>query len=225
MIVTLASTLYFFKRYPGNARFIHTFNKKIAWWYWTSIFSSQYDKSTDNKIKNHVEKLIEWTHPTKAKNKQWRDGHKINLKDLRHDILHMHNNADARYKGILCLPIANSKLKQDILGNEIVNFEDHHVFPKRRLIKMELGLSSEQINNIANKIVLEISSNRTIHDIFPCEYKDQKKKISVRKKNWESYIVPPEINDMKVTRNTFKSFLRKRTDLIIEEIEKVIKKP
>jgi hypothetical protein len=222
MIVTLASTWYSFKRFSKKIRFIKTFNKKIDWWYWSSIFSSQYDKSTDNKIKGHVEKLVKWTHPTKAINSKW-EKHKIDLKVLRSDLIRMHNNTDARYKGILCLPIAISKLKKDILGKPIVNFEDHHIFPKTPLNNLKLGLSDGQINNIANRIILDIESNRSIKDIFPFQYK--KNKILVSKKDWETYIVPSKVNDMEVKKSSYRSFLKERTDLIIEVITKVIKKP
>lgn len=222
MIVTLASTWYSFKRASKNARFIKTFEKKIDWWYWSSIFSTQYDKSTDNRIRSHVEKLVKWTHPTKGKNSKW-EKHKIDLKVLRSDLLKMHNNTDARYKGILCLPIAISKLKKDILGNPFVNSEDHHIFPKTPLDDLKLGLIVEQINNVANRIVIDAKSNRSIKDIFPFEY--IKNNIRVNKKDWKSYIVPFKVNDMDVTKRTYGSFLRERTNLIIEEIKKVTKKP
>ena len=221
MIVTLASTLYSFEKHTSHARYKQTFSKKIDWWYWSSVFSSQYSRGTDNKVALHVKKLIKWTHPTKSENSKW-DGHTIDLKKLRAELGRLFINTDARYKGTLCLPLVMSKT--DILNNDIEEFEDHHFFPKKRL--EHLDINEHQINNVVNRIALDESSNRTINNIFPSEYKTQRKKIPIIPNCWKSYMIPDWVKDIpQNTKRTYLSFLRDRTDLIVEKINNVVKMP
>lgn len=218
MIVTLGSTIYFFRRHPSWPKFAVAFNKKIDWWYWSSVFAKQYDKSTDNKIASHVKKLIKWTHPTKGEKCQWGD-HKINVTDLRHDLGRLHSSTDARYKGILCMPLMSSK--QDILGNTIENFEDHHYFTKKDL--REMALDWPKINNIANRMAIDKSSNASIGKISPNKYKEHN--ISVSKKQSERYMMSPVDREMKgITKKKYEQFLQARTDLIINRIKMITKK-
>ena len=110
----------------------------------------------------------------------------------------------------------------DILGNYIKDFEDHHYFTKDDLKKLDFDV--HQIHNIANRMAIDKSSNRTIGKISPHKYKEHK--ISVNQKQLKTYMIPLIDNNMKeITRRKYLSFLRERTDLIIDEIKKVIKKP
>lgn len=218
MIVTLASTLYSFSRHKKSPRYAAAFNKKIDWWYWSSVFSKQYDKTTDNKIVTHVKKLLKWTHPTKGETCQWGD-HKINMRDLRYDLGKMHISADARYKGILCLPLMYSK--QDILGNDIKKFEDHHYFTKKDL--SDLGLDWPKINNIANRMAIDKSSNASIGKISPNKYTEND--ISISKKQLEKYMIPLIDKKMEeISKKKYQQFLLARTDLIISRIKTITKK-
>lgn len=218
MIVTLGSTIYSFRTHQSWPRYSAAFNNKIDWWYWSSVFAKQYDKSTDNKIASHVKKLIKWTHPTKGEKCQWGD-HKINMADLRHDLGRLHIGTDARYKGILCLPLMSSK--QDILGNPFEDFEDHHYFTRKDLI--EIGLDWPKINNIANRMAIDKESNKTIGKISPNNYK--KHNISVSKKQSDRYMIEPMDREMKaISKKQYEKFLQARTDLIINRIKQVIKK-
>jgi hypothetical protein len=217
MIVTLASIMYYFKG-QFSPKFGEAFNKKIDWWYWSSVFSKQYDKSTDNKIATHVKKLLKWTHPTKGEKCQWGD-HKINMEDLRRDLGRLHNSTDARYKGILCLQLMSSK--QDILGNTIKDFEDHHYFTKKNL--SDLGLDWPKINNIANRMAIDKSSNASIGKVSPHEYKEHD--IFISKTHSERYMIPPVDKKMrKISTKKYQQFLLARTDLIIGRIKKITAK-
>lgn len=220
MIVTLASTIYSFQRCPGYPKYAKTFNNKIDWWYWSSIFSTQYDKSTDNKIALHVNKLVEWTHPTKGIKDKW-NSHRIDINYLKQTLKRLYINTDARYKAILCLPLVSFN-HHDILGNPIENLEDHHYFTTENL--KNIGLESDLINNIANRIAIDKSSNASIGKISPHEYKDHN--ISVSKKQLVRYIIPSIDNNMKeLSKDKYKNFLRDRRNLIIEEIKEKIKSP
>lgn len=218
MIVTLASTLYSFTRHQKSPRYAPAFNKKIDWWYWSSVFSKQYDKSTDNKIASHVKKLIKWTHPTKGEKCQWGD-HKINVADLRHDLNRLHISTDARYKGILCLPFMSSK--RGILGNTIDHFEDHHYFTRKDLRK--LGLDWPKINNIANRMAIAKRSNASIGKISPHKYEEHG--IYVSKTQSYKYMIPPIDKNMKaISKKKYEQFLQARMDLIIGRIKTITKK-
>ena len=218
MIVTLASTLYSFTRHQKSPRYAAAFNKKIDWWYWSSVFSKQYDKSTDNKIATHVKKLLKWTHPTKGEKCQWGD-HKINLADLKHDLGRLHISTDARYKGILCMPLMSSK--QDILGNAIEKLDDHHYFTRKDLRKEDLDWPV--INNIANRMAIDKSSNTSIGKISPNKYEEHN--IFVSKKQSDRYMIPPIDKKIKdISKKTYQQFLQERTDLIIGRIKTITKK-
>jgi len=218
MIVTLGSTIYSFRQHKSWPKYAASFNNKIDWWYWSSVFAKQYDKSTDNKIASHVKKLLKWTHPTKGEKCQWGD-HKINVADLRHDLGRLHISTDARYKGILCLPLMSSK--QDILGNTIENFEDHHYFTKNDL--RELGLDWPKINNIANRMAIDKSSNASIGKISPNKYEEHG--IYVSKKQSVTYMIPPVDKKTKeIKKKKFEQFLQARMDLVINRIKTVTKR-
>lgn len=216
MIVTLASIMYFKGQF--SPKFGEAFNKKIDWWYWSSVFSKQYDKSTDNKIATHVKKLLKWTHPTKGEECHWGE-HKINMEDLRRDLDRLHISTDARYKGILCLQLMSSK--QDILGNPIKDFEDHHYFTRKNL--SDLGLDWPKINNIANRMAIDKSSNASIGKVSPHEYKENG--IHISKAHSERYMIPPVDKKMrKISTKKYQQFLMERTDLIIDRIKTITKK-
>jgi len=218
MIVTLASTLYSFTKHQKSPRYAAAFNNKIDWWYWSSVFSKRYDKSTDNMISSHVNKLLKWTHPTKGEKCQWGD-HKIKAEDLRYELSRLHISTDARYKGILCLQLMYSK--QDILGNTIKDFEDHHYFTKKDLL--ELGLDWPKINNVANRMAIDKSSNASIGKISPNKYKEHN--ISVSKKHSDRYMIPPIDKEMKtISKKKYEQFLQARTGLIIGRIKTITKK-
>jgi len=218
MIVALASTIYSFHRHEKWPKFGAAFNKKIDWWYWSSVFSKQYDKSTDNKIASHVKKLLKWTHPTKGEKCQWGD-HKINAEDLRYDLGRLHISTDARYKGILCMQLMSSK--QDILGNNIKDFEDHHYFTRKDL--RNLGIDWPKINNIANRMAITKSSNASIGKISPNKYKEHD--IYISKKQLKKYMIPPiDKNIKEISKKTYQQFLQARSDLIIGRIKTIIKK-
>jgi hypothetical protein len=218
MIVTLAGVLYSFERHPRHGRYMKKFRKRIDWWYWSSIFSEQYKKATDNKVATHVRKLVKWTHPTKSENSKWAD-HRIDRKRLSTIVEWLHIKTDARYRGILCLSLVASKT--DILDNTIDDFEDHHYFTQKDLNALEL--SANQIHNIANKMAIDKKSNRTIGNISPNKYRENK--ITISKKHIRLFMIPSIDSDMKeITKKYYLSFLRQRRKLIIQRIEEVTKR-
>lgn len=218
MIVTLASIVYSFRKHAKWPKFGAAFNKKIDWWYWSSVFSKQYDKSTDNKISTHIKKLLKWTHPTKGEKCQW-GGHKINVEDLRFDLNRLHISTDARYKGILCLQLMS--FKDDILGNSIKNLEDHHYFTRHDLRRV--GFDWPKINNIANRMAIDKSSNASIGKVSPNKYKEHY--ISISKKQLNRYMVPPIDKKLKViSKKLYQQFLQARAELIIHKIKIVTTK-
>jgi hypothetical protein len=219
MVVTLASAWYSFEKYPKHARETEQFDRKIDWWYWSSVFSSQYNKGTDNKVALHVKTLVKWIRPIKNENVKWGRGQTPDLKDIQAALKRLHINTDARYKGILCLPLVVSRT--DILGNSIEHFEDHHYFTKKDL--KVLDLDEHQINNIANRMAIDEKSNKTIGNISPHKYKENG--ISIQKKHLTAYMISPPDDKMVITKKKYVSFLRQRTNLIIGKIRMVTKKP
>jgi hypothetical protein len=111
--------------------------------------------------------------------------------------------------------------KQDILGNPIEDFEDHHYFTRKEL--REIGLDWSIINNIANRMAVGKASNASIGKISPNNYKEHN--ISVSKKQSDRYMIAPLDSEMKaISKKQYEKFLQARTDLIINRIKQVIKK-
>jgi hypothetical protein len=220
MTVTLAGIIFFFRRYTHHARYTTIFHKKLSWWYWNSIFSSHYDKGTDNKIASDLNKLVDWCKPIKPINVKW-GGTKADIKGLKVEIGKLCNSTDARYRAIQCLPLRTQKA--DILGNSLDEIEDHHLFPKKRLSGDDLDIDPNHINNIANRIPVGKSSNRTITKYYPFQYKQQEIKLARRVR--VPYMLPEdifELNEITFNKRKYLKFLKQRAQLIIEELSKLL---
>ena len=221
MVVTLSCILYYFEKQKYASWKKEFFNSKVKWWYWSSVFSAQYESGTDNKIATHLKKLIEWCNLKNPKQVKW-PSNKIDIKELDSDISRLHINSDARYRAILCLPLRNSS--KDILQNNIDNFHDHHIFTKDAFAKKLPDVEQWKINNIANRIALDETTNTSIGNICPFEY--GKKGISIARSKKRDFLLPENIFILKkITKKNFRTFLHARRALIIDEIKPLLIKP
>ena len=182
MIITLASIEWWFEKYKEyDRKYKPTMYNKIKKWYWGSILYSEYDSQTDNKISNHYFGLRKWlNHGTQKTPKE------ISFPLSKHDILEIiediDSSADARYKGIICLPLMGLNAR-DIFSSEFLinsKLHDHHIFPIKFL--EESGITDRSlINNIANRMLITDSTNQQIKKKSPHEYLEDTNSKTLKK--------------------------------------------
>jgi len=191
--------------------------RKLERWYWASVFSERYDSATDTKSKTDINEIIEWIKddakvPTAIKEL---DARSINLERI---------TRGAIFTGILNIII--KKQAKDFVTRERIDVliksnpksvDVHHLFPARMFTTRE---AKELADCILNKTLLRSETNREyIKYDSPSVYVNKIKKSNNKIiEDLNEHLIPLD----EFMANNFDSFLKKREELIIMEIEKLV---
>jgi hypothetical protein len=214
MMVVLAAVEWWRSKY--DQRFQGVMKEKIMRWYWGSIFSQEYEASTDNVITRHYKYLMEWLKPGNRKKIPPQINFKMSKKDIGKTIDEIESSGDARYKGILCLPLVNNAT--DIYSYEFLsrNLHDHHIFPKKCKEVINGEIDASQINNIMNRMLITDKTNQAIKNKSPYDYLGEKCCTKSKLKNHFLF------GEIALHRVTYKHFYSRRKQLIVNRIYTLI---
>jgi len=194
-------------------------NEKLSFWYWCSVFSKRYDKSTDDRVAEDFKLLRQWLlGKIDGIEKIIQPYRKISLMEL--------SNRDAIYKGILCLPSANgAKDLFDTKYQSNLEVEDHHIFPRKWLEDHGFNIKGKKANCVLNRTYILANKNSAIGRKAPDKYfKEQcdevySDKLDYNKKeDFKKHFIDNEALEY-VRKNDFRKFLERREELIWAEIK------
>ncbi len=199
--------------------------KFIEYWYWNSVFSLRYSGSSNERIIEDSNILI-----------QIAKGRKINsasyfnkLSKLQvlsaDDIYSFDKKANAVYKGILnIINYENGGLlnwNNDAKLSLNSTLEDHHIFPKNYL-NQELATESEKdlIDCVANRTLIPKIQNIKISDQTPSQYLQEIKVVNPEiEKSLENHLITKELLSGEYDKE-YAFFLELRATAIFEVIKK-----
>lgn len=214
MVVTLAAVEWWRSRY--DQRFQGTMREKIRQWYWGSIFRQAYEASTDNVISHHYKCLIEWLKPGHRKKIPSEIRFRMDKEDIKDSVDDIESSGDARYKGILCLPLVNNAT--DIYSYEFLSrdLHDHHIFPKKCKEVIHGEIEESEINNIINRMLITDKTNQAIKNRSPYDYLDEK---CCTRSNLKNHFLFKEIVSEKLN---YKQFYKRREKRILNRLYSLI---
>ena len=223
MIIPLMN---FLKEIGGDFHQMNPQQKKfIEYWYWNSIFSLRYSGSSNERIIEDSNILI-----------QIAKGRKINsasyfnkLSKLQvlspDDIYSFDKKANAVYKGILNLiNFENSGLlnwNNDAKLSLNSTLEDHHIFP-RNYLNQELVTEVEKdlIDCVANRTLIPKIQNIKISDQTPSQYLQEIKNTNPEiEKSLENHLITKELLSGEYDKE-YSFFVELRANAIFEVIKK-----
>ncbi len=221
----------FLKEIGGDFHQMNPNQKKfIDYWYWNSIFSMRYSGSSNERIIEDSNILI-----------QIAKGRRINSASFFNklakiqvlapeDIYSFDKKANAVYKGILNLiNFENSGLlnwNNDAKLSLNSTLEDHHIFPKNYLQKMLVNESEKDLMDcVANRTLIPKVQNIKISDQTPSEYLNQiKEKNPEIERSLENHLITKELLDGEFDKE-YNFFLELRANSIFELVKKHIIEP
>lgn len=223
MIIPLMN---FLKEIGGDFHQMNPQQKKfIEYWYWNSVFSLRYSGSSNERIIEDSNILI-----------QIAKGRKINsasyfnkLSKLQvlsaDDIYSFDKKANAVYKGILnIINYENGGLlnwNNDAKLSLNSTLEDHHIFPKNYL-NQELATESEKdlIDCVANRTLIPKIQNIKISDQTPSQYLQEIKVVNPEiEKSLENHLITKELLSGEYDKE-YAFFVELRATAIFEIIKK-----
>ena len=216
----------FLKEIGGDFHQMNPQQKKfIEYWYWNSVFSLRYSGSSNERIIEDSNILI-----------QIAKGRKINsasyfnkLSKLQvlsaDDIYSFDKKANAVYKGILnIINYQNGGLlnwNNDAKLSLNSTLEDHHIFPKNYL-NQELATESEKdlIDCVANRTLIPKIQNIKISDQTPSQYLQEIKVVNPEiEKSLENHLITRELLSGEYDKE-YAFFVELRATAIFEIIKK-----
>jgi hypothetical protein len=221
----------FLKEIGGD---FHAMNLKqknfIDYWYWSSIFSIRYSGSSNERIIEDSNILIQI-----AKGKKISSGSffnklsKIQILSVE-DIYSFDKKANAVYKGILNLinfdqhGLLNWNNDAKLSLNSVL--EDHHIYPKNYLNNTLTSESEKDlIDCVANRTLIPKIQNIKISDQTPSKYLNQIKiSNSQIEKSLENHLITPELLNGEYDKE-FNFFLELRASSIFDIVNKHIISP
>lgn len=202
----------------------------IEFWYWNSVFSLRYSGSSNERIIEDSNILI-----------QIARGRKINslsffsrLSKLqilsKEDIYSFDKKANAVYKGVLNLinydkeGLLNWNNDAKLSLNSAL--EDHHIFPKNYLNNVLVSEADRDlIDCVANRTLVPKIQNIKISDQTPSEYLSNIRNVNPElEKSLENHLIPTEILNGDYDKE-FIFFLELRAEYIFKIIEKNVIEP
>lgn len=147
-------------------------------------------------------------------------------------ILRLRRN-DARYKALQNL--LATTMRQDLVSAKKIDstsrLHDHHLFP--RASHKKLGLPSEMLDSICNRIAVLEDTNLKLNEAYPDKYfKDMRDVASANgtladlEQRLADCLIPGNVNDPDwprgFTKQGFDSFCRARGEMILSRVQKVV---
>jgi hypothetical protein len=223
MIIPLMN---FLKEIGGDFHQMNPQQKKfIEYWYWNSVFSLRYSGSSNERIIEDSNILLQI-----AKNRKINSASYFNkLSKLQilsaDDIYSFDKKANAVYKGILnIINYENGGLlnwNNDAKLSLNSTLEDHHIFPKNYL-NQHLATESEKdlIDCVANRTLIPKIQNIKISDQTPSQYLQEIKVVNTEiEKSLENHLITKELLSGEYDKE-YAFFVELRATAIFEKIKK-----
>lgn len=202
----------------------------IEYWYWNSIFSLRYSGSSNERIIEDSNILIQIAKNKKINSQSYFNRlSKIQILSVD-DIFSFDRKANAVYKGILNL--INFKSGGLINWNHEARLslnselEDHHIFPKNYINKNSSNEAEKDlVDCVLNRTLIPKIQNIKISDQAPSEYlMEIKSKNFNFEKSLENHLIPVQLLSGEYDKE-FTFFLEQRAKSIFEIVEKLIIEP
>jgi len=228
MIIPLMN---FLKEIGGDFHQMNPRQKKfIEYWYWNSIFSLRYSGSSNERIIEDSNILIQISKGKKINSSSFFNKLSKIQTLSPEDIYSFDKKANAVYKGILNLinfdnnGLLNWNNDAKLSLNSIL--EDHHIFPKNYLITtLTSEAEKDLIDCVANRTLIPKIQNIKISDQTPSEYLVEIKNINPEiEKSLENHLIPKELLYGEYDEE-FNFFLELRANSIFEIIKRNIIEP
>lgn len=221
----------FLKEIGGDFHQMNPRQKKfIDYWYWNSVFSLRYSGSSNERIIEDSNILIQIARDKKISSASFFNKlSKIQILSAE-DIYSFDKKANAVYKGILNLinfekgGLLNWNNDAKLSLNSVL--EDHHIFPKNYL-KNALTSEAEKdlIDCVANRTLIPKIQNIKISDQTPSEYLAEIKVENPEiEKSLENHLITKELLNGEYDKE-FNFFLELRANSVFELVKKKIIEP
>ncbi|OFY14684.1 MAG: hypothetical protein A2X02_09850 [Bacteroidetes bacterium GWF2_29_10] len=228
MVVPL---MIFLKEIGGDFHQMNSKQKKfIEYWYWNSVFSLRYSGSSNEKIIEDSNVLVQIAKDKKINSISFFNKlSKIQILEAE-DIHSFNKKANAVYKGVLNLinfekeGLLNWNNDAKLSLNSVL--EDHHIFPKNYLQNSLISdAEKDLIDCVANRTLVPKIQNIKISDQKPSEYLAKIKEVNTEiGKSLENHLIPKELLNGEYDKE-FNIFLEFRESLIFDIIKKIIISP
>ena len=213
MVPPLAVLLYRLEDRGSSAANLN----KIHRWYWASIFSNRYERSTDTRAFNDVKEVTDWFDNNEEEPEV--------IQGLEYDDIELYDRAQkngAIYQGVISLILlrgARDFFLDDTI--ELHELDDHHIFPKAYL--NDKGIKGDKVNNILNRTLIASRTNRKINKKAPSEYLEDMKSELGSESKVEDVLSTHFINRKAYTamkNDDYDGFLEAREEELMKEIKK-----
>lgn len=228
MIIPLMN---FVKEIGGDFHQMNPTQKKfIEYWYWNSIFSFRYSGSSNERIIEDSNILIQIARGKKINSASYLN--KLSKLQIltAEDIYSFDKKANAIYKGILNLINFEKggliNWNNDSLLSLNSTLEDHHIFPKNYLNNtLTSETEKDLIDCVANRTLIPKIQNIKISDQTPSSYLTEIKKLNPAiEKSLENHLITNELLKGEYDKE-FIFFLEFRANAIFEIIKKRVISP
>jgi len=216
----------FLKEIGGDFHQMNPKQKKfIEFWYWSSVFSLRYSGSSNERIIEDSNILIQIAKDKKINSASYFNKlFKIQILTIE-DIYSFDKKANAVYKGILNLinfeksGLLNWNNDAKLSLNSIL--EDHHIFPKSYLNKVLTNEPEKDlIDCVANRTLIPKLQNIKISDQPPSEYLNEIKATNPDiEESLENHLITKELLNGEYDKE-FSFFIELRANAIFEVVQK-----
>jgi len=215
MIPPLAVLLWEIENRRGAANYYNKLHK----WYWASVFSNWYERSTDTRAFNDVKEVTSWFDndeevPTVINSLDYGE---IELQERA-------QKSGAIYQGIISLILlkgATDFFLDDTI--ELHELDDHHIFPIAYL--KEKDVAGDGINNILNRTLIASRTNRRISKKAPSVYVEEMKGALGSESKVKEVLKTHYINNKAyeaMQEDDYDKFLGARDEELLKEIKRRI---
>ncbi len=221
----------FLKEIGGDFHQMNPHQKKfIEYWYWNSVFSLRYSGSSNERIIEDSNILIQIAKGKKINSASFFNKlSKIQILSSE-DIYSFDKKANAVYKGILNLinfekgGLLNWNNDAKLSLNSTL--EDHHIFPKNYLHNSLTSESEKDlIDCVANRTLVPKIQNIKISDQTPSAYLAEIKVVNTEiEKSLENHLITKELLNGEYDKE-FNFFLELRANSIFELVKNHIIEP
>lgn len=196
---------------------------KLSRWFWCGVFGELYGGTTDTRIANDYEDLLEWINNDAAVPRTIRDSvfSSSRLKTMK-------TRLSAAYKGLSVLLVREGardffwKTTIRDLDIEEAAIDIHHIFP-RNWCKQQ-GIAPNLYDCVVNKTMISAKANRMIGGNAPSSYLEQIKKhsqVDIEEQQLAAIIQSHYIDFASLQRDDFHVFFEKRREALLRLIEKI----
>lgn len=223
MIPVFASLQVEASRLPGPSRL--DAQRKIASWYWTSVFRSRYSSAVESTAAADYRDLCRWFADAGDEPHVLDD---IRAAAPTLDLRGETSNSSAVYRGVMNLAILRGA--EDWIDRSAPtqdDLDDHHIVPKSRRKELQID---NAIDSVLNRTPLSSATNRTvIRDRLPNEYLPEL--IEANDKEtvqdvFETHLISAQALDILLRdpfrRGDFEEFLYERQATVRRELESVL---